>query len=122
MSKRLPELAAAMEEAMAAAGITSSLEGSEKTGISYEWYRRVRGGVVPSEDIIDKIAKGLEYDINKLRAAAGYGPKEPQNIDQAVELAMRVSGKFNDASDERKELIKGQIVDFINKMNHKYNE
>jgi transcriptional regulator with XRE-family HTH domain len=122
MSKRLPELAAAMEEAMAAAGITSSLEGSEKTGISYEWYRRIRGGVVPSEEFIEKIAQGLEYDINKLRTAAGYGLKEPQNIDQAVELAMRVSGKFEDVSDERKELIKDQIKSFIERMNHKYNE
>jgi predicted transcriptional regulator len=43
-----------------------------------------------------------------------------QSVIEAVELAMRVSGKFTDVTEERKEVIRNQIVEFIEKAKAKY--
>jgi len=87
-----PEFAEAVREALGGRSISQA---AYKTGISYEWLRKmVQYGHVPSEAIVEKLAVGLSADLQKLRIAAGYAM--PANPVIAVEISLRGSGKLSE--------------------------
>jgi hypothetical protein len=94
-----PELA---KEAQKAAGNLSISQVAYKTDMAYESARKlIKMGHVPSEDMLERFAKGLNYDLRKLRVAAGY--EQPTNTVDAVEVALRVA---QDIPDQGKEYVR----------------
>jgi hypothetical protein len=83
-------------------------------------------GRLPSQDKAMKFLKHFDRDvaIECLKAGNFEIPEgwltPDQSVNEAVELAMRVSGKFEDITDERRSTIKQEIITFIEKMKQKY--
>jgi predicted transcriptional regulator len=83
-------------------------------------------GKVPQHDTLVKFLSFFPVDeaIECMKAAGYPIPQQwltpEQSVIEAVELAMRVSGKFDDVPQERREAAKTQIIDFINRMKDKY--
>lgn len=71
------EFADAVREAL---GGLSPNQASYKTEISDEWIRKMSNGRVPSEAIVERFARGLDADLEKLRIAAGYQLDSPLKI------------------------------------------
>ena len=84
---------------------------SLKTGISYEYIRRMAYGHVPSEDVLKRFANGMNVDLQTLRIAAGY--EQPTDAVEAVALGLR--GATNIPEDG-----KSQIIEFAKMIEEKY--
>jgi transcriptional regulator with XRE-family HTH domain len=94
-----------------AIGDLSISQVSYKTGISYEWTRKIiQLDQVPSEAILEKLAKGLDYDLEKLLVAAGY--KQPTDTVTAVEYALNGA---EDLSPLAKEQLMQMVREFAEK-------
>jgi len=98
-------------EVRQAMGELSPNQASYKTAISDEWIRKMLHGRVPSEEVLDRLARGLDADLQKLRIAAGYD--QPADVITAVDLAMRC---VDNISDEGKQ----QIRDFVKRIEKEY--
>lgn len=74
-----------------AAGELSIPKIAYKTNISYETIRKmVSFGHVPSEEMLVKLAEGLNADLHKLRVAAGYEQDEPELKESVSQILKRI--------------------------------
>ncbi len=94
------EFAGAVREAL---GDLTPNQASYKTGISDEYIRKMAHGRVPSEVIVERLAKGLDADLHTLRVAAGY--EFPADIAESIELVVCRNTTLSDEG-------KRQIIDF----------
>ena len=101
-----PEFQAAVTEALQGLSVNQA---SYKTGISYEWLRRmVKYGHVPSEEIIERLAEGLGADLHSLRIAAGY--EEETDILKRTDLFLNGSPELSEfTKDEIRRLVQEAI-------------
>jgi hypothetical protein len=107
------DLADIVNAAMSKLGIKSNEQGGKACGISQECFRLTRGGKIPSEDVLIKMAEGLEIDLKKLRVAAGY--EKPDSVAETVMLALRGTNKIPEEG-------KRQVIDFVKRMEEKYKD
>ncbi|MFQ3549068.1 MAG: hypothetical protein SNJ70_04905 [Armatimonadota bacterium] len=84
-------------------------QAAKKTGISYEYVRRMRDGLVPSEEIIKKFADGMNANFNELRVAAGYAPVD------AVEAVREALNTANNLSEKSKMQIMAFVETLVTK-------
>ena len=90
------------EAVRTALGALSPGQASFKTGVSYEYLRRMVMGHVPSEVILERFAKGMDADLMKLRIAAGYEEAEDPVERIAAVLGRATSeGKMTDDQQRR---------------------
>jgi len=84
------EFAQAVKEAM---GELNMSQAAYKTKISYEWVRKMaQQGHVPSEEVLKRLATGLNADLHALRVAAGY--VQPTTV--AETLKQQFAGRLPD--------------------------
>lgn len=86
-----------------------------RTSVSAAYWKDMSDGRVPSEDILARIAGAFdELDENKLRVAAGYGPKlDGLGAAEAVGVVLR-------GQDNIPEEGKRQILDFVKEIEQRY--
>jgi len=68
-------------------GSLSPNQASYKTGLSQEYVRRMKLGLVPLRETVEKFAKGLGVDVWPLLIAAGY--EEPTDLRELVRRAIK---------------------------------
>ncbi|MEN6371544.1 MAG: hypothetical protein ABFD64_05965 [Armatimonadota bacterium] len=67
-----------------------------KTGISQAYLHAMKGGKVPSREIVEKFAKGYKTSAEPLMIAAGY--IEPKDTIEVVRIALRRNDTLSEES------------------------
>jgi hypothetical protein len=67
-----------------------------KTGISQAYLYAMKGGKVPSREIVEKFAKGYKTAVEPLMIAAGY--TQPKDLVEVVRIALRKNDTLSEES------------------------
>ncbi len=93
------------EAVRAALGDLNTGQASYRTGISDTYIRSMKRGLVPSEAVLERFAKGIDADLKKLRIAAGYEQSVLSNDERRVIAAYRTGSPQK--KEEMLELVSG---------------
>lgn len=109
-----PEFAALLKSALNGISIQQA---SYKTGVSYEYMRTmVAYGRIPSEEILQELANGLNVSLEELRIAAGYAPSVPDNLPdfttQAIHNLRMLKGSKRPSNEEIEEAKRKIVAEF----------
>lgn len=112
-----PELAQIINQAMEEYGLKSTEAGADHVGISYEWFRRIRGGHIPAEPTLERVIQAFKLDRHKIMVIAGY--EQPTDVLEAVEMAIRGTGKLTeeqiaDTKEKLKQIIQKHLNNHVN--------